>query len=385
MNPSLPWLAAALFTWGIGEGMFFFFQPLYLQRLGADPLMIGGILGAAGIAMTVAHIPAGYLSDRIGRRPLLVAAWLTGTTSAALMALATSLPLFVAGLILYGSTAFVVSPLNSYATAARGRWTLERTITLVSASFNLGVVIGPLTGGWIGDNLGIRTIYFISTGCFVLSTIFITFIHPQPTDHHDPDSPPAGLLSNRRYLGFLGIAFAVAFALYMPQPLTPNFLQNERALTLSQIGLLGTLGGVGNVLLSLQLGRLKVRYGYVLGQASVFLFALLIWKGTGILHYGLAYFLLGGFRAARSLSVAHIRPLIHESQMGLAFGMAETISSIPLIICPPLAGYFYEIRPDLVYPVSLGLIAAALVASFLFTPRERPATVSEAELNQPAI
>ncbi|PKN91827.1 MAG: hypothetical protein CVU44_18125 [Chloroflexi bacterium HGW-Chloroflexi-6] len=370
MNPSLLWLAAALFTWGAGEGMFFYFQPLYLQQLGADPLTIGGILSVAGIAMTVAHIPAGYLADRIGRRPLLIAAWVVGVIAASLMALASSLWPFVAGLLLYGFTTFVSSPLSSYTTAARGKWSVARALTLVSASFNLGMVIGPLTGGWIGDNFGIRTIYFIATGLFVLSTFLITMIRSQPRDVHSADSPPPGLLKNQRYLSFLALAFAVTFATFLAQPLTPNFLQNERGLNLSQVGLLGTLGGIGNVVLSLQFGRLKARTGYILSQASVFLFALLIWQGTGLMFYGLAYFLLGGLRAARSLATAQIRPLIHESQMGLAYGMADTALNSTMVIAPLLAGFLYQTQPDLVYPVALGFLFLVLLGSFFFAPHE---------------
>lgn len=370
MNPSLLWLAAALFTWGIGEGMFFYIQPLYLQQLGADPLTIGGILSLAGIAMTVAHIPAGYLSDRIGRRPLLIAAWLIGSIAALLMALATSLWPFVAGLLMYGFTAFVSSPLSSYATAARGQWSVAQTLTVISASFNLGMVIGPLSGGWIGDHAGIRYIYWIAAGLFIVSTIFITRIQPQPRDVHSADSPPPGLLTNQRYLGFLALAFTVAFATYLAQPLTPNFLQNERGLTLSQVGLLGTLGGIGNVTLSLGLGRLKARTGYLLGQFSVFLFALLIWQGMGMPLFGLAYFLLGGFRAARSLATAQIRPLIHESQMGLAYGIADTALNSTMVIAPLLAGFLYQMRPDLVYLVSLGILLLVMLASAALAPRE---------------
>lgn len=372
MNPSLLWLAAALFTWGVGESMFFYFQPLYLQQLGADPLMIGGILSAAGVAMTVAHIPAGYLADRIGRRPLLIAAWMVGTLSAALMASASSLWPFVTGLLMYGFTAFVSSPLSSYTTAARGKWSVARSLTIISASFNLGMVIGPLAGGWIGDNFGIRTIYLIATGLFILSTILITRIHPQHRNVHNADSPPPGLLNNKRYLGFLALAFTVAFATYLSQPLTPNFLQNERGLSLSQIGLLGTLGGIGNVVLSLQLGQLKARTGYLLAQASVFLFALLIWQGIGVPLYGLAYFLLGGFRAARSLATAQIRPLIHESQMGLAYGIADTALNSTMVIAPLLAGFLYQTRPDLVYPIALVLLFIVMIASYFLAPHEEP-------------
>jgi len=68
-------VSLSLMIWGIGEGMFLFFQPLYLQQLGADPILIGTIIGMVGIAMTISHLPAGYLADRIGRRPLILAAW----------------------------------------------------------------------------------------------------------------------------------------------------------------------------------------------------------------------------------------------------------------------------------------------------------------------
>ena len=121
MSRDLILLGISLMTWGVGEGMFFIFQPLYLQQLGANPVTIGTILGAAGIAMAVAHIPAGHLADRIGRKPLLVAAWFTAMLATWVMALAPSLPLFVFGMMIYNLTAFVSSPMNSYITAARGK------------------------------------------------------------------------------------------------------------------------------------------------------------------------------------------------------------------------------------------------------------------------
>ncbi|MEW6242576.1 MAG: MFS transporter, partial [Chloroflexota bacterium] len=124
MNRNLLFIAIALFTWGIGEGMFFNFQPIYLAELGSDPQEIGFILGAFGAAMAVTHIPAGHLADRLGRRPLLVSAWTMGLLSTLVMAMARDLPLFVVGMLGYGLTAFVASPLSSYTTAARGNWSV---------------------------------------------------------------------------------------------------------------------------------------------------------------------------------------------------------------------------------------------------------------------
>src|SRR5512136_2414986 len=101
MSSDLILLGFSLMTWGVGEAMFIIFQPLYLQQLGASPVTIGVIIGAAGIAMTVAHIPAGHLADRIGRKSLLLAAWLIGVAATWVMALSRSLPLFVLGMLIY--------------------------------------------------------------------------------------------------------------------------------------------------------------------------------------------------------------------------------------------------------------------------------------------
>jgi MFS family permease len=369
MNPTMLWLGGALFTWGIGESMFLLFQPIYLQQLGANPIQIGVILGAWGAIMTFAHIPAGYLSDRIGRRPLLIAAWIIGIAATLLMALARSLPLFVVGVFLYGFTAFVSSPLDSYTTAARGDWSVARAITFVSMTFNAGAVLGPITGGWIGDHYGLRAVYFLSAGMFVISTVLIQFISPQPRDHHDPVNPPPSLLANRRYLSFLAIFFAVAFATYVPQPFTPNFLKNQRHLSLSVIGQLGSIGYLGNTVLNLLLGQLEARSGFLLGQLGVAVYTLLLWRGTGFGWFALGYFMLGGFRALRGLGVAQVRPFVHESQMGLAYGIAETCGSATVLLAPPLAGYLYARDPALMYPVGLVLIGIGLAMTYLFVPR----------------
>jgi len=369
MNPALLLLAAALFTWGIGEGIFFYFQPLYLAELGADPLQIGTILGVAGVAMTIVHIPAGYLADKVGRRPLMRAAWGSGVLSCTLMAAANTLPIFVIGLILYSFTAFVMSPLNSYVTAARGKWTVERAITLVSATFSLGMIVGPLLGGWLGDRFGLRSLYYGALVVFLISMIFLLALPSQPVEPSVIKLSSKNLLRNKRYLSFLGVIFIVMFALYLPQPLTQNFLKEFRGLTLGQIGLLGSLGAAGNVILNLILGQTRARLGFLFGQLLTALFAFLIWRGSGMGVFGLAYFLLGGYRAARSMATAHVSSLVHEAQMGLAYGLLETISAFSLILAPPLAGYLYVNDPASPYPFSLLLISVGIILTFIFFPR----------------
>jgi predicted MFS family arabinose efflux permease len=354
----------------MGESMFSYFQSIYLSQLGANPVQIGSILGGMGLMMIISHIPAGHLADRVGRRPLLIAGWLIGVCASAIMAISTSLPGFVIGLLMYGSTAFIMSPLNSYVTAARGNWTISRALSLVSATFAFGSVLGPITGGWVGDHYGLRPIFAISTGIFIISTIFMWLIRPQQRDHHDPNEPPSHLLRNSRYLRFIMLVFVVTLALYLPQPLTPNFLQQERGLSLAQIGILGTVAVLGNAVITSAIGAwLPARAGMILGQLFSGLFSLVIWRATSLPYFALAYFVLGGFRAARPMMAAQARELVHQSQMGLAFGMNETVGATALTLAPFIAGLLYDRAPDLMYPVSLYAISASIILSVWLAPR----------------
>lgn len=371
MKRELILVALSMFAWGLGEGMFLYFQPIYMEQLGADPITIGGILGAFGLAMTISHIPAGYLADRIGRKPLLVAAWVMGTIATWTMALAEGLPLFVVGLLLYGITIFMMSPLQSYVAAARGRLSVGRAITLISACFNLGAVFGPWLGGRIGDQMGLRQTYFISGVVFIASSLMILFIRPQPIERAEIAGKTNRWMSSPRYLIYMGVIFLAIFATYLPQPLTPNFLTNQGGLDLSQVGSLYSVASVGVVVLNLTVGALPARYGFLLGQVAVGSFALLLWRGTGSGWLVPAFFLLGGFKTARALGMAQVRELAPASRMGLAFGLSETVAATAVILAPLAAGYLYSVNPSWMYLLGAGLILASLVVSARFSPRSR--------------
>ena len=369
MNRDLWLVILSLLTWGTGEGMFLAFEPLYLEELGADPVRIGAILGALGLAMAVAQAPAGYLADRFGRKPIMVSAWFLGVASTGIMALATSLPLFVVGLLIYGLTAWVITPLNSYVTSARGTLSVGRALTLVSATYHGGAILGPLLGGWIGENWGLRYTFVAAAFIFILSTMMIVFIHPQEVDVSSPGEKRIDLFKNTPFLRFLGVVLVVMIALYLPQPLSPNFLQNQREISLGMIGQLLSVGSIGIVVLNLILGQFPAHSGFVLGQAAVAGFALLVWKGTGIPWFAAGYFLLGGFRVAINMSNAQVRELVSPANMGLAYGVTTTVSMLAAVIAPPIAGLLYGQNPGWMYPLSMVLIGGGMVLSLRFLPK----------------
>ncbi len=373
MNRNLGFVAAALFLWGLGEGMFMNFVPIYLgSQFFLSEQKIGLALGAFGFFMAITHIPSGYLADRIGRRPLLVSAWILGFSSTLIMGIATRLPLYLVGIFAYGLTAAVSSPLSSYVTAARGKWSVATALSLISATFNIGMALGPVSGGWIGDHYGMRFIYFVAAGIFFFSTLLVFFVEPQPLDKHDVAAPPISLWNNTKFISFLALVAFAVFAMYIAQPLTPNFLKSVRQLSLSETGLIFSAGALGNALLTVALSRFNPRYGFIIAQALVILFAISIWRGAGLPIFMLGYFLLGGFRAARPMMQAQARELVHVSQMGLMYGALETANAIIFILVPPLAGFIFERDPFVIYPLAIGLISVSMIGSFIYSSQKAP-------------
>jgi MFS family permease len=335
-------------------------------------VMIGTVLGAVGIAMAIAQIPAGYISDRIGSRYLMWISWILGTIAGWIMALATSMSVFIVGMLIYGLTAFVSAPLNAYITTMRGKYSVGRAISFGSGVYVFGAIVGPFAAGLISETYGLRTIYWIATVFFTLSTILIFFIQ---ADHHDARHEPAihdqPLHRNYRFIGFMGLVAFSTFAVYLAQPLTSNFLQNERLLTKVQIGTLGAVSGFGNTLITLVLGSLRPGIGLIIGQILVAVFGAAIWQGNGMVWYGVGYLGIGGYRLYRSMSLAYTRGLVNRSELGLAYGLNETINSLGTVAAPMLAGYLYAINPESIYSTALILIAVSLACSAFILPRLR--------------
>ena len=127
--------------------------------------------------------------------------------------------------------------------------------------------------------------------------------------------------------------------------------------------------GLGVVFFNLSLGQINARLGYKLTMIIMSLFTLLIWRGNSFPVYLLGYFCMGSYRTARALSIAQGRSLVDQANMGFAYGMIETVSSLAIVLAPPLAGWLYTHNPIWIYSLSLPLIVAALVITNSFIPR----------------
>jgi len=369
MNRDLLLVAASIFTWGLGEGLFLYFQPIYLTELGADPITIGIIFSGMGIAMAVAQIPAGLLSDKIGSRPIMWFSWLLGTAAGWTMALAPSLPMFIVGLLVYGLTGFVVAPMNAYITSVRGNLSVSRALTFVNGLYSIGTIIGPIVGGAIGDHYGLKYIYLIASLIFIVSTAIILMTGPAPDHQHAESNPHAGhLLQNKRFLVFAGVMLFTLFALYLAQPLTPSFL-HDRGLNNQQVGWLGAAGSLGNALATLLLGNMMPMAGLLVGQALMIVFCAMMWQGNSFAWFAVGYTFIGGYRLVRSMVLAFARRMIRPDQTGFAYGFIETVNALAVVIAPFVAGIIFDRNPSRIYLIGIITIAFMLLINVVLLPK----------------
>jgi len=358
-------LTVAQFIWGLGEGLFIYFYPLSLQRWEIDSVQIGAVLSLLGAAMALVQAPAGYLSDRFGTRPLIRTAYILGVIAAVMMAVANSLPFFIAGLITYSLTSFIDSPMNSYITTMRGNWSAQRGMTFISGSFVLGSIVGPMLGGWIGQTAGLSTVFQFSAGLFTLATVIIFFARRPVIRQETQESgaPVIRPLANPRFVTLLVLIFFTIIAISMPQQLTSVYLQEVHHLSLQQIGITGTFAGLGTAVILFAFGSMRAPVGMIAGQLIIGLFSLFMLLGQSELVFYAGYLFLGGYRLYRSMAMAVVHTLVKTSDIGLAYGLVDTGNALAVILAPLAAGFLYNYKPESVYSVSL----VALVVTITIT------------------
>lgn len=366
MTRDLRIMGLSALTWGIGEGMFIYFLPIYLQNLGADPLQIGIILGLGALVMTIVQIPAGIFADTTGTKNIMLAAGLFGMIAVGTMLIANNLIVFALGICLYFFSGLMMTPMASYISAIKSDWPFTRSLATNSALYSTGVIIGPVLSGQVADAFGLRTIFAVALIFITISTLILIFASSQPIKPSRGGGRYKNLIRNRKVRKFvIAISFSL-FAMYISWPLTPIFLQDIRTVSVSTIGLLGSINAVGIVVLSLSLGRLKPRWGMPLSQFLVGISVVLLWTAVGTHWYAIGFFLAAGYRITRIMVTGHIQSLVDTSETGFAYGIVETIGAGIMLIASPLAGYLYSIKPDLPFPISLALIGITFVPISIF-------------------
>ncbi|GCE27164.1 tetracycline resistance MFS efflux pump [Dictyobacter alpinus] len=161
-----------------GFGLIIPLLPFWAQHLGANPIGVGAIVTAYALAQFIFTPVLGGLSDRYGRRPVIIISLLIETLSFGLTALSGSLPMlllarFVGGLGAsnIGSAQAVVADVTPAKERAKG-------MGLIGAAIGMGFVIGPAMGGILSP-LGPAVPFWTAAGIALLNALLVFFFLPE--------------------------------------------------------------------------------------------------------------------------------------------------------------------------------------------------------------
>ncbi len=374
----LMWLSSLL--WGFGMSLFSYIQPLYVASLGASPSQIGLVLGASGIFVTIFYIPIGLWADRYGRKPLILAGWGLGALATLAMAVAPDWRWLFPAMLVYAFSNFALPAYNGYVAVSDsgGRVsdsrTISRTLALLHTGSSIGSVISPAVGGWIGEQYGLRAVYLGAGLMFLLSTVVLSFITPQPiTPPTAASSTPRQLVGNRLFLWQIVFVFLLYFALEVSHVMAPKFLEDVRHLTVGQIGWLGSVASLGIITLQMIFTSLppQRRLPLMLCQVTA-LVATLLWLNTSLFGFiVLAYFIHGNNRVVRPIIVGRMAHSLEAATLSFGYGFYETAFRLGLAVAPYVAGLLYERNPR--WPLLAGVISLSLTLALTFTlPSRKP-------------
>jgi MFS transporter, DHA1 family, tetracycline resistance protein len=141
---------AIVFVNLLGFGIIIPLLPFYADHVGASPLAIGLLFSSYALSQVVATPTLGALSDRYGRRPVLLFSLLGTVISFILLALANTLWLLFVARIVDGLSGGNISTARAYISDITEEKDRPRAYGMIGAAFGLGFIFGPALGGLLG-------------------------------------------------------------------------------------------------------------------------------------------------------------------------------------------------------------------------------------------
>src|SRR5438105_2934432 len=184
-KPSLLVVFLTVFIDLIGFGIVLPLLPIYTRNFGASPFMIGAIM-AAYSAMQFLFAPAwGRLSDRIGRRPVLLVSTAGAAMSYAVFALGSNLTGQAALIVVLGSRILAgicganITVAQAYIADITPPEHRSRRMGLIGMAFGLGFIFGPALGGYTLKWFGMSAPGWVAASFCAANLLLAAMILPE--------------------------------------------------------------------------------------------------------------------------------------------------------------------------------------------------------------
>lgn len=359
------WTAVAMDL--LGFGIIIPLLPLYADSFGASPAVIGVLFAVYSLAQFVLSPMLGRLSDRVGRKPVLLITIVGSAIGSLVLGLAGSLTMLFVGRIIDGASGASVAVARATVSDIAKPEDRPRLMGMLGAAFGLGFVIGPVVGS-LAVLGGPAVPFFLAAGLSALNA-FATWVRVPETrkvssaDKVQP-SPRFGdlspVLTRFVLLTFVGVtafaAFESTFALLADVRF--GLSESQIALVFAGVGLLLVITQGGLIAPAARaLGETRlIQLGLVLNVVGFVILARA--ESWGGLVPGLATLALGqGFIAPTlSSAVAGAAP----DQSGAALGIQQSAGGLARVVGPAVGGFLFGIGVGLPYLVAAALTLFAL-------------------------
>ena len=378
----------------IGFGIIIPLLPFYAEFFKASPATVGMIMATYSLAQFMAAPFWGWLSDRIGRRPVLLASLAGSAVAYSLLGFADTLWILFGARALGGLMAGNISAAFAYIADITTPENRAKGMGLIGAAFGLGFVIGPVIGGILAGSDPINADYKspslaaagLSMSALILALLFLKESLPHEARNRLQSKSNKSYLNQMRlslsspHLGFLiSISFltTVVFSgLEVSFPLWSHrqfgWGPEQNAYLFAFVGVLGALVQGGLV------GLLSKRYGEVgliiQGACTLCLGVILIPFAETITFLVIAMTIAGyGFSIISPAINSSISLKVGAGSQGMIMGMTRSAMTLARVVGPIIAGVlFAAFGKD--WPFYAGAIIMAAV--FLLVSLRKPLLTS---------
>ena len=372
--------------------------PFYAERFGASPFVVGLLVTTYALCQLLAGPVLGKLSDRYGRRPLLIVSQLGTFAGFLVLGWARSLIWIFFSRFLDGITAGNLSLAQAYISDVTEPENRSKAFGVIGIAFGLGFLIGPALSGFLAQ-------YDYSYPAWAAATLSFTsvlctyFLLPQVVPHaggdeaSGPGGKRLGLLDWGAYVQYFKrpelaavltqfFFFCVMFSLFISGFALfaeRRFLVDGHPFGPKEVGYLYAYSGLlGLIIQGGLLGRLVKRFGEKPLARAGFLSAAV---GLTALAFTYPFLFLIPVFTATAFGTGVLRPTLTSQvtqhvgrrEQGVVLGLTQSLNSISSIVAPLLAGFLIG-RGDL----KTWALGAATVsfAGFLFSLKPpRPARI----------
>jgi MFS transporter, DHA1 family, multidrug resistance protein len=238
--------------------------PLYARSLGADAFEVGLINSAFLFMAGLVSLPLGIVSDRFGRKLLILAGLALSSCSSFLLYFSTSTFQMVGIYLLFGVSLAMFAPtMMSYVADVTPASHLGRAYGWYTTALYGGMSVGPATGGLLAEWMGFRPVFVLS-GVVILLVFWMAFFFLPRARHVVINRPPKrdtmavmkDLSKNTPLLACWLVTLGGCFALGMFVTFVPLHA-NEQGLKSGHIGLIFATQAVFNAVSRIPFGRLS--------------------------------------------------------------------------------------------------------------------------------